>query len=510
MPRERTHVRTAYVSLWLPLASETFIYYEAEALYDRGFPVSGFSLYGPCGKDLGPRLRRGRLPVEPLGAASFFRICAAVLRGIITKPRVSVGICRDIVFRRRRDAEQQLENTWAALCGFYLAERCEALNIGHLHAAWACGPATAAWTASRLTGIPFSMNCLAGDIRPPDGALAEKLQAAVFARVDASHNLPYLAQFDPAGAAAGKHLLIYNVCTLPSERTAEAPMRPPLRLLAVGRLVETKGFQYAVEALKILLDGGLEAELTVAGSGPWERKLKQQARASGVEARTHFPGFVAHDDLPELLLAADVFLMPCCLTKAGGKGDGLPTVIMEALSHGLPVISTPVSGVGDVIRHGETGLLVPERDADALADAVRALASDRLGALRMATRGRALVKEMFDTDANLKRLAALFDASRAQQGNTEQLDNCIKSCRGSAPDPAGGNDFPRTPSSECRETVGFISSHVDLPGKFAATKLSHEDKSTGCIACRAEGISDKAESEPGDLRCAHRAQGPPS
>jgi glycosyltransferase involved in cell wall biosynthesis len=422
MPDKRSHVRTAYVSLRLPLASETFIYYEAEALYDRGFPVSGFSLYGACGKDLGPRLRHGRLPVEHLGAASFLRVCAAVIRGIAGKPRVSAGIFRDIVFRRRRDAEQQLENTWAALCGFYLAERCEALNIGHLHAAWACGPATAAWTASRLTGIPFSMNCLAGDIRPPDGALAEKLDAAVFARADASHNLPYLAHFDPEGAAAGKHHLVYNVCTLPSERTAEAPMRPPLRLLAVGRLVETKGFRYALEALKLLRDGGLEAELTIAGSGPQEKKLKQQAKALGLKDATHFPGFVAHDALPELLLAADIFLMPCCLIRErrreaasggvpyGGKGDGLPTVIMEALSHGLPVISTPVSGVGDVVRHGETGLLVPERDGAALADAVRALAADRAGALRMAAGGRALVMKMFDTDANLQRLAALFDA----------------------------------------------------------------------------------------------------
>jgi glycosyltransferase involved in cell wall biosynthesis len=411
----QSHVRTAYVSLWLPLASETFIYYEAEALHDRGFPVNGFSLYGRCGKGLGPRPPHGGLPVEHMGARSLLRVCAAVVRGIAGKPRISAGVFRDILFRRRRDMEQQLENTWAVFCGFYLAERCAALHIGHIHAAWACGPATAAWTASRLTGIPFSMNCLAGDIRPPDGALTEKLKAASFARVDASHNLPYLAGFDPEGAAAGKHHLIYNVSTLPSERTAAAPMRPPLRLLAVGRLVETKGFLYAVEALGILRDGGLEAELTIAGSGAWEKKLKQRAKALGLEGRTHFPGFVVHDDLPALLLAADIFLMPCCLMKGDGKGDGLPTVIMEALSHGLPVISTPVSGVGDVIRHGETGLLVPERDAAALAGAVRTLASDRSGALRMAAGGRKLVMELFDTDANLKRLAALFDARPARE-----------------------------------------------------------------------------------------------
>lgn len=405
---EKKHAKTLYISLWLPLASETFIYYEAEGLYDRAYPVTGFSLYGKCDKELGKRLLEGRLPVEHLGLAALPRLLAALARAFKRRPRLFLAVWKDIVFRRWRDLEQWGENHWAALCAFYLAERCEEMGVEHLHAAWANGPATAAWIIGRLTGLPFSMNCLAGDIRPPDGALREKLKACAFARVDASHNLPYLAGFDPEGAASGKHQLIYNIRTAQSQGRAKAPMQKPLRLLCVGRLVETKGFQYAIEALSLLKARGLDCRLTIAGSGAFEGRLKKLAHDLGLDGIVSFPGFVEHERVPELMRAADIFLMPCCIRK-DGKGDGLPTVIMEAMSNGLPVISSAVMGVADVVRHGRTGLLLPERDPEALADAVQQLAENRDEALKMAEEARELVEAMFDTESNLKRLVRLFD-----------------------------------------------------------------------------------------------------
>jgi glycosyltransferase involved in cell wall biosynthesis len=403
------HARTVYISLWLPLASETFVYYEAEGLYARGYPVSGFSLYDRNEKELGPRLRQGVLPVEYLGLKALPCLLGALWRGFRAKPAISRAIWRDVLLRRWRDIEQWGENVWAALSAFYLAERCLALGVEHVHAAWANGPATAAWVVWRLTGIPFSMNCLAGDIRPPDGALTEKLAACAFARVDASHNLPYLASFDPQGAADGKHHLVYNVRTVEPAERAAVPMREPLRLLCVGRLVETKGFQYAITAVGLLRDSGLDCRLTVAGSGVWEKKLKDLAQELDLAHCVSFPGFVDHDRVPLLMLEADILLMPCCIRTDTGKGDGLPTVIMEAMTSGLPVVSTNVMGVSDVVRHRETGLLVPERDAEALADAVRQLAENREHALCMANAARSLVMGMFDPDTNLKTLAELFD-----------------------------------------------------------------------------------------------------
>lgn len=423
MPGQQGYPRTVYISHWLPLSSETFVYYEAEGLHDRGFPVSGFSLYGRCDKELGPRLLNGRLPVERLGIAAIPRVIAAVARGIRRQPRISLEIFRFVFLRRWRDLEQRLENAWAGLSGFYLAERCQALGVQHVHAAWSSGPGTAAWVINRLTGLPFSMAALAGDIRPPDGALEEKLAAASFTRVDASHNLAYLAQFEPEGVGR-KHHLVYNVRTLASSGRAEVRMERPLRLLCVGRLVETKGFQYAIEAVRLLKQRGLEARLTIAGSGAWEKRLKKLARDLDVEAEVSFPGFVIHDQVPGLMLASDIFLMPCVVRRDKDKSDGLPTVIVEAMTHGLPVISTPVAGVADAVRHEETGLMVPERDASGLADAIQRLAEDREGALAMAENAKALVSEMFDPDRNLQKLMDLFSRyARRPEGQSNDTES---------------------------------------------------------------------------------------
>ena len=394
-----------YLAHWFPKASETFIFYEVEGLFARGVPVSVCSLYGRRASNLGSRMLRSPAPVERLGIPAVPRVLAALARALRRDPRGGAAILRGIFLRRWRTFELRLENAWAGLCGFYLAERFRERGVGHVHAAWGNGPATTAWVIHRLTGIPFSLSVHSIDVRPSDGALAEKLVAASFARADSSCNMPVLAALEPG---TDKHHLIYTARTLTPAAPAVVRMDRPLRLLCVGRFLRLKGFQYAVEALSLLRDRGVEAELTLAGSGLWGYALKRLARRLGVAGRARFPGFVAHDRMSELMRSSDILLMPSIVRPGSGRSDSLPTVIVEAMLHGLPVIGSDIASFGDVIRHGETGLLVPERDAPALASAIESLARDREKALRMAAAGRKLVMAMFDPDANLGRLAELF------------------------------------------------------------------------------------------------------
>ena len=393
-----------YISHWFPKASETFIFYEVEGLFARGVPVSVCSLYGLRAANLSPRMLRNPTPVERLGFPAIPRVLAALARSLRRDPRGSASILRDIFLRRWRTLELRLENAWAGLCGFYLAEQFRARGVGHVHAAWGNGPATAAWVIRRLAGIPFSISVHSIDVRPSDGVLPDKLAAASFARADSSCNMPVLAALEPG---TNKHHLIYTARTLTPVAPALVRMDRPLRLLCVGRFLRLKGFQHAVEALSLLRGRGVEAELTLAGSGLWGYALKRLARRLGVAGQVHFPGFVAHDRMSELMRSSDILLMPS-IVRPGGRSDSLPTVIVEAMLHGLPVIGSDIASFGDVIRHGETGLLAPERDAPALASAIESLARDREGAMRMASAGRELVMAMFDPDANLGRLTALF------------------------------------------------------------------------------------------------------
>ena len=127
-----------------------------------------------------------------------------------------------LFFRRWRNLEQTGENYWGLYCGCYLARRFEEAGVRHIHACWANGPATAAWMASALTGIPFSFSGRAGDIYPPDGALEEKIAHAAFARVDAAFNIEYLRCF--AGGADDKIKLVRNSLSWESFEDAPAPM----------------------------------------------------------------------------------------------------------------------------------------------------------------------------------------------------------------------------------------------------------------------------------------------
>ena len=410
--------RTVYLCHWFPKASETFVFAEIEGLFRKGFPVSVFTLYGRLKKDLDPRMLRGPAPVEHLGVAALPRVLGALLRALWREPGKSLGILSDIFIRRWRDVEMRLENAWAGLCGFYLAERFRALGARHVHAAWGNGPATAAWVAQRLTGIPFSFSARADDVCPPDGALAEKVHAAAFVRVNNSSTAPRLEGLCPQ-CEVHKCRLVYNPLTLAPCARAAVPMEQPVRLLGIGRLVETKGFRYAVEAVGLLLARGVQATLTLAGAGSWhdscENQLRRTIRDLRLESRVRLCGHVPHDRLGERFRDADILLMPSVTQPGTGKSDGLPNVIVEAMLHGVPVISTAVAGIGDVVRHGETGLLVPERDAPALADAVQSLVRDREKAMAMAARAETLVTAMFDPDVNLDKLMALF-AKHAEAG----------------------------------------------------------------------------------------------
>jgi glycosyltransferase involved in cell wall biosynthesis len=136
------------------------------------------------------------------------------------------------------------------------------------------------------------------------------------------------------------------------------------------------------------------------------------------------PGFVSHNRMPELMKRHHMLLAPCIVTESGDR-DGIPNVIIEALSQGLPVIATDVSGIGEVVRHEETGFVVGQRDAAALARAVKKMAADGARAGQMAEAGRRLVRSMFDPRTNIERLHALYVDSLAASARRE---NGIGTC----------------------------------------------------------------------------------
>ncbi|MCP4667078.1 MAG: glycosyltransferase family 4 protein [Deltaproteobacteria bacterium] len=418
--------KTAYILLWFPKPSETFIFREVVNLQKMGLPLHVYTLYGKLHRGLSAEMQSASDGVERLGVFFLKKAHRDLLRWWKKDRKKVIRILKSLLVKPYYGLEKTGENLWAFLCAFHLARRFQEQRIQHIHAPWASGPATAAWIASQLTGIPFSFTARAWDIHPPDGALKEKIRDAAFIRSETHYNIGYLAQF--AGGDTGKIHLTYNGVPLKAPGQGPVPMTPPYRLLALGRFVRTKGYDYLIHGCRILKESGLDFHLVLAGDGPKKRGLQRLTKKLGLGGRVSFPGFITHDRVSDIILSTDIFIMPS-VVHATGDRDGIPTVIMESLLHRIPVIATAVAGIPEVIKDGMTGLLIPEKDPFAISQAVRRLAGDRKSALEMAEKGRALVQRNFDTKRNHRKIMELYHEKVVGLKGPMAKEKDVRNCR---------------------------------------------------------------------------------
>jgi|UniRef100_A0A7C3V1W6 glycosyltransferase involved in cell wall biosynthesis len=398
--------RIAYILLWFPEPTQTFILDEVNTMAGLGLDLTVYTLYGPRPASRVAGMAKVKTPVHHLGVASARQVLHSLARLSKDFGPEAPALLRRVWVRRWRSPETAGEALWAALGGVHLAGRFQADGINHIHAPWANGPATAAWVASSLTGIPFSFCAHAHDIYPPDGALQEKLVAASFVRTISHANRRYLTGLVPEAAAKIVHLT-YGAPLTSEPRQPWTP-NPPFRLLALGRLVEKKGFPVLLAACRHLMEWGVDFHLTLAGDGPERRRLMGLVQEYALGDRVTFLGHVPHNKVPELFRQADQFIMPCVVARQGDR-DGLPNVILEALAFQVPVVATDVNGVNEAIIPGKTGWLVPPQQPRLLAQAMREALYQPEEAQRRAEQGRELVRREFDSTTNYARLKACLE-----------------------------------------------------------------------------------------------------
>ena len=398
--------RVGYVMLWFPRASETFVFREVCALRELGLPIHVYTMYGSGMRGCTAAMRAYDGPLMRFGLGALGRIMLAFCKELFHRPGDTFALMRRCLLRRMRDWETLGENIWCFFAGFALAAVVRRDGIELLHSPWANGPCTSVWVASQLTGIPFAFTGRAGDMYPPDGLLREKLDACLFVRTNTAANVRYLAAYMPAGHE-DKVVLVYNALTLPKAPSLRAMPEPPYRILAVGRFARTKGFAYLMTAMARLKREAFPCHLTLVGDG-WLRiplrKLRARLRLGDCVS---MPGFVPHDKMAALLENQHMLAAPCVVTETGDR-DGIPNVIIEALSQGMPVVATNVSGIGEIVLHNKTGMLIEPYDPRALADAIRTLATKPEQAMALAEEGKRLVRRMFDPQTNIRALYTLY------------------------------------------------------------------------------------------------------
>ena len=286
-------------------------------------------------------------------------------------------------------------------------------DVKHIHAHFCHGATTVAWFVSLITGLPFSFTAHAKDLYceslNPAGLLRRKMRAARFVVTCTDANREHLIKIEPtANVRCIYHGLNAEFAGLLLESLAPPAKHTGLRALGVGRLVHKKGFDVLVEACAILKQRNFHFETVIVGEhGEHERELRRQIAAHGLRDRVRLLGPLEQSRLYGEYQSADLFCLPCRVLDNGDR-DGLPNVLMEAMACGLPVITTPVSGIPEIIKDGQNGTLVPPDDAEALADAIQRLSSDRMLARNLGRAGRMTVLERFDGDSTAVELASLF------------------------------------------------------------------------------------------------------
>ncbi len=284
-------------------------------------------------------------------------------------------------------------------------------GIRHLHAHFCHTATTVAMFTSGLCGLPFSFTAHAKDIYVPalnpGDLLQTKMRRAKFVATCARANQEHLAAL---GVKETPIYVIYHGLDTrrfsPRDTVSEDGALPVL--LAVGRLVEKKGFSFLIEACRLLKDRGYRFQCQlVCGAGPCERQIVSLIQELGLEDTVVMRPAVTQEELRHIYQQATLFTLPCQITENNDR-DGIPNVLVEAMAVGLPVVSTNISGIPELIEHGVSGLLAPEKDASALADAIAELLS--APALRQELGGAAREKvcRLFDAESNILTLYRLF------------------------------------------------------------------------------------------------------
>ena len=290
----------------------------------------------------------------------------------------------------------------------YVGLRLQEIGIRHVHAHFAGMAARTAFWIGKFFPITFSFTAHANDIFAPrdfEISLDKLVDAARVIVTETDYAAKFLRErFPDRGDRIHR---IYNGLDLAPFMRADFSSTPPL-IVAVGRLIAKKGFADLIRACRLLMERGKSFRCEIIGEGPLEEELHQQIAQLDLQGCVELPGAKPQHEIREHLAAATAFVLPSVVDPNGGM-DNLPTVIMEAMAAGLPVISTAISGIPEMVIQNETGFLVPPGDAVALAGAIERL-FDEIGlARRLGERGFQRAKELFSIEKNVRSLLALID-----------------------------------------------------------------------------------------------------
>lgn len=398
----------AYLMSRFPHLPETFILREMAELERHGWQVALYPLILQKQAVVHAEAERW-IPRAQWVPFVSPEVVAANSRQVASHPIGYANLWRRIAWENRSSPNFLVRAMALVPKAVALARRMQRGGVAHIHAHYATHPALVAWLVHHLTGISYSVTVHAHDIFVRTAMLGSKLRDAAFVVAISEYNREHLAR--TVGPWVREKIHIVHCGVEPSQYAPRAALPQPgerFEIVTVGSLQPYKGHRYLVEACALLRERGIPLRCRIVG--PWGEEcepLEAMIRVAHLEGVVELVGPKPQEAVAALLPTAHCYVQPSIITPSG-KMEGIPVALMEAMACELPVVATALSGVPELVRPDETGLLVPPADAPALADALAALYAEPTRAAAMARRGRALVVKEFELQSQVERLSSLF------------------------------------------------------------------------------------------------------
>jgi glycosyltransferase involved in cell wall biosynthesis len=415
-------MRLGYLYSRYPVISQTFCDAEMRALERRGMDLEIGSINPPF-----TSLRHGdgsnlRAEVCYAPPPKIVRTMSQLARRDGIWPAVLVAE-HEARYGSAFKAERRARNA------LFFAEQFGRSGVAHFHVHFARNATHTALFIKQISKIGFSFTAHAQDFMLDVGSdelLREMCREAAFVVAVSDYSRELLVQKCP-GAAKKIHR-IYNGIDL---RTFQAspPRSPALRprIVSIGRLVEFKGFRDLIAACAELKKRGIQFECEIIGDGPLRNTLQNAIAAAGLDGVVRLPGALPQEEVVRRLAGCDVFALACIVDREGAS-DILPTVILEAMATARPIVSTRLAAVPEIVRDGDSGLLVAPGCVEELANGLESLLRDPQLRAQLAAGGRRNVEEKFDVDKTAVQLLELVEAAavpRPLQGASRHLEHCL-------------------------------------------------------------------------------------
>ena len=396
-------MRVAYLTSFYPRVTDVWLQREVRALRARGVDLHTFTVRSTDpGGLLSDAQRDEHARTTAILPSSPTTIVRAHATAIARRPRRYLRAIRLAFATRAPGLAPSLKQVAYFVEAGVLATELRRRRIDHLHNHLSDASCTVAMLASELSGVPFSFTMHGPSIfyEPEKWRIDEKLRRASYVAC-----ISWFCRSQAAAWVEPEHWEKLKIvhCGVDVDELRPSHGSGGTQLLFVGRLTGFKGLPVLLDAMPSIVGRRPGTRLVLVGDGPDREALEAQVRRLGLEDSVEFAGSRSPADVAALLAATDVFVLP-------SFAEGVPTVLMEALGAEVPVVTTRIAGVSELVEDGVSGLLVPPSDPTALADAVTSLLGDPERRRTMGANGRRVVLEQFDAAVEASRHLTLLHA----------------------------------------------------------------------------------------------------